>query len=371
MTTGATTKLDPTMVGMNQTGLAKPEQLDAYRDLTPQEIETARARASALQLNAGAVLNFGSPSMNEMSKVVDQIIDVSSRDTGEIGPMLDELLDATQKTNISSLGKSAGVASIPVVGPLIIKVFNPVKSFLRSFESNREKVEKLTNQVRLRTAQGTHDIASTEQLFMDNAQVYKQLCMDIVTGQEALAAKRQELDELKQLESQGQGGAGIQVQQLQNQVSMLERRVYNLQSAAFDTYLTAAQIMMTRDFGVSILEKLVDTTERIIPAWKRKVAMHILQLRQMDALKIIKQINDANNRLARENADRLYQIAIETEQALQRGDLDLETMVYVSDATEKTIKEVRTMREQARQQRESGVQEMQQLRKRLDTTMSS
>lgn len=149
------------------------------------------------------------------------------------------------------------------------------------------------------------------------------------------------------------------VQDLQQFITRLDKRVHDLRLVRQMTLQQAPQIRMIQDTNQALAEKIQVSIHTAIPLWENQVMLALALLRQQKAVISQRQVSETTNQLITRNSEMLKQNAIDTAHESERGVIDLEALKTTQENLIETIQETLTIQEQGRLQRRQAEKELQ------------
>jgi len=331
---------EPVLPG--EVGAALPaasEVAPGPRELTPEEQARVDAIRESIDVtDAQMVLQYGLTAQNKISVFADSLLaDIRTRDTGEAGQALTNLLGKVRELNVDALAKGASGSRIPLVG----KLMNGFKRFEARYEKLSSSLEKLITGLE-RTRMGLlKDLTVLDKMYELNLEYLRQLDLYIAAGDETLEelnTRRLPAMELGAKASQDP----IVAQQLadfRQAVLRFERRLHDLKLTRTIAIQTAPQIRLIEANSQGLVEKIQTSVTNTIPLWKNQIIIALSLYRQQQALALQKAVSDTTNELLAKNAEMLRTGSAEVARETERGIVDIETLRKVNDDLIATLEE--------------------------------
>ena len=331
---------EPVLPG--EVGAALPaasEVAPGPRELTPEEQARVDAIRESIDVtDAQMVLQYGLTAQNKISVFADSLLaDIRTRDTGEAGHALTNLLGKVRELNVDALAKGASGSRIPLVG----KFMNGFKRFEARYEKLSSSLEKLITGLE-RTRMGLlKDLTVLDKMYELNLEYLRQLDLYIAAGDETL----EELN-TRRLPAMEVGAKASQdpivAQQLadfRQAVLRFERRLHDLKLTRTIAIQTAPQIRLIEANNQGLVEKIQTSVTNTIPLWKNQIIIALSLYRQQQALALQKAVTDTTNELLAKNAKILRTGSAEVGRETERGIVDIETLREVNDDLIATLEE--------------------------------
>jgi uncharacterized protein YaaN involved in tellurite resistance len=135
--------------------------------------------------------------------------------------------------------------------------------------------------------------------------------------------------------------------------------------------LTAPEIRTIQAGNVTMVEKFNDIMHTTLPAWKKQMSMTILALRQKENAELGNTIDNKTNEFFRKAASLNNQNAIAVAKASERSTVDIETLEFMQQQLIDSVKQVKSIQEQGRTDRQAASQKIDQLRNEMKQEMLS
>ncbi|MGQ9682759.1 MAG: toxic anion resistance protein [Anaerolineae bacterium] len=348
-----------------------PNALVALEKLTPAEVEQARQVAAGLDVNDSlAITSFAVQAQREMGGVTDPILKmVTTKDAGPAGTALTNLLEQVRVLNASSLAGQAEsvLASLPGLGPL----FSKARAFISRYETVARKIDRIV--VELESAKRTmlRDIATLDQLYAQNLQLYRSLLVYIAAGEIKITELQKEHAALvERASASGDPALAQQASDLGNLITRLERRVYDLKLTAMIALQSGPQIRLVQNGDQSLVEKIQSSILLTIPLWKRQIIIAIALFDQKKAIQLQRAVSGTTNELLQQNAALLRQGTAEAARESERGIAEIETLVKVNDELIATIEEAIQIQQEGRQKRIAAEAQLAAMQQQLKETLT-
>lgn len=341
-------------------------EIDALKQLSPEELERATALAQTLDVTDPiAVTAFAVTPQKELSGLTDQMLKVTrTRDTGVAGAVLSELMREIKSLDVGSFASQVeGVLSrVPVIGPM----FNKLNQFISRFETISVKIDRTV--VALEKSRNTlhRDIVLLDDLYAQNGTQFRELLTAIAGGELRSQALRTEQAALVDQARRAQDIVlAQQAADLENSIVRLERRLHDLKLAATVCLQTAPQIRLVQNSDQALVDKIQSSILTTIPIWKNQVILAITVYNENKSRQLMKQVSDATNSMLEENAKMIGRATTEAAREAEKGFVSIETLRMVNQNLIDTIDESIKIQEEGRRKRAEVEKELVQLQSAL------
>lgn len=338
--------LDDQIARLPQADRDRIAQLADAIDFTKQGIESSYAKDA----------------QRATSSFADDILaKVRSKDAGQAGDLLQELLTTVDKAELGA------VSNVPILGSLL----GGVDRLRRRYQKVSSQIDEIVSNLERQQTQLVADIAMYDTIYAQNAEQYRQLKTYVLAGKSALRDFNAE--QLPKLEAQAQeSGDPMQAQVLTDFKSRLDRfakRLDDLDRVSVVTLQTAPQIKIIQNADQTVVDKIDTTISTTIPVWKSQMVIALGLENQRKALDLQKQADDVTNKMLQQNARTLHQGAVDAERANQRSVIDTETLERVNSELIATLKETVQIQQQGKANRAAAETKMRQIESDLKAAL--
>ncbi|GAB6263034.1 toxic anion resistance protein [Photobacterium sp. R1] len=300
-----------------------------------------------------ATITFGKEALEKITAFSDHVLEqIRVRDTGDAGEILQSMVESMDSAAFDQLKGNSFLANLPLIGEL----FDSFKKFSRSFDSVKQQLEQLSQQLEAQEVKLAHDISQLDGLYDNNLDLLKGLEQYIAAGQYKLdQLKTDVLPEL--LTASEQSGDALEAQKYRDAsqaVARLEKRVHNLALTRMAAVQTAPQIRLSQEGNKMLMEDIQDIVHNTFPLWKRQFLIAISNYEKEKALKVTRAVKDYTNKQYVKNAEGLKILEEQIAENYQRGILDLESLQAVNQLTIETLNNTLSRVKEGRQQREQA-----------------
>lgn len=348
-----------------QTG---PEELraEAIKEIAEKkEILTLEERKKVEEIKEGInlldssqTITFGVGAQKNLSDFSDTILTkIHNKDTGEVGPLLSELMLQVKDLEIEDLETKKGFFdNIPFFSSFGKKM----DRFNAKYETVEIQIDRIEDQLDQARLQMMKDIALFDNLYEKNLEYFNNLQLYIIAGEELIEETRNTtIPKLRQEAVSSNDPMSAQlVRDFEDTVNRFEKKVHDLKLSKQMSIQTAPQIKLIQNNDKMLIDKIQTAILNTIPLWKSQIIIAIGLLRQENALKLQKSVNDTTNELLVKNSEKLRTNTIETARESERGIIDMESLKKVNRDLIDTIQETITIQEQGREKRIQAEKEL-------------
>lgn len=329
------------------------------KQLSPEDrakVDEIKSNLDLLDSNQTVVYGVGAQrGLAEFSDVI--LSKVRSKDTGEVGELLTDLLVQVKDLEIDDLDSSKGILkNIPILSNL----FKSIERFKAKYETVEVQIDKIEGQLENARVQMLKDISMFDDLYQKNLEYFNNLELYIVAGEETISKMRNEtLPKLREEASQSEDPMSAQlVSDFEETINRFEKKVHDLKLSKTMSIQTAPQIRLIQNNDKLLVEKIQTAILSTIPLWKSQIVIALGLSRQSEALQLQKSITDATNELLAKNSEKLKQNTIEVAKESERGIIEIETLKKVNKDLIETIDETIKIQKKGREERLKAEEEL-------------
>lgn len=334
------------------------DRLPEHRQQQARELASKIDENELFQVSA-----YGSKAQEKLSEFSRTVLNrVQMKDLGEIGDVLQDLMSQLNATNPTQLEDKGGMFQ---------KLFGKVKHSILETQQKYQKlgaqIDRISLQLEREQKGLLEDNAMLETLYHQNKEFFDALNVYIAAGE----VKMKELQEItlpNAIKKAEETGSQMDVQivdDLNQFLNRLDKRVHDLRLTRQMTIQQAPQIRMIQNTNQSLAEKIHASIHTAIPLWENQLTIAMALLRQNHAIDSQRAVTQTTNELLRKNSDMLKQGAVETAKESERGVIDLETLQYTQQNLVDTLEETLAIQEEGRLKRRQAEHELNQLEDEL------
>ena len=321
--------------------------------------------------NSGLPSIYGTNAQKGIAKFSDEILsEVRSKDTGEVGDLMRDLLVKVNDADIQNFGEKSFLDKF-FGGPK-----KQVEKYLAKYQNMETQIDKISAKLESARMGLLKDIGVFDKLYEENIAYFKDLERYIIAGEEAIEEMRSEtLPALyKEAESSDEPMAMQVVRDFEDNVNRFEKRIFDLKTSKAVALQTAPQIKLIQNNDQLLADKITDSINNTIPLWKSQVVIALGLNRQQEIVEMQREVSDTTNELLRRNSENLRNSTVEIQKEAQRSTIDVQTIKEVNQNLIATIEESMQIQEDAKNQRKEAEKELvmvqEELRNELAKTLS-
>ena len=335
---------------------ASPKKL--IDTLDEQHQEQARALAKQIdEKNLQAIISYGAAAQKQLGEFSHQMLShVQAKDTGEIGDILNDLMERLNETDPNDLvAENQGFFQ---------KFFGKIKKSIYEMQAKYQEVGSQVDKIAIRLDYEKNgllnDNLSLEQLYQRNKDFFDALNIYIAAGELKLVELQETLipEALEKARVTGDQMDVQVVNDLEQFLDRLEKRNHDLKLTRQMTIQQAPQIRLIQNTNQALAEKIQSSITTTIPLWKNQIAIAMTLLRQKDAVTAQRQVSETTNQLIQKNSEMLKISTIETARENERGIIDLETLQKTQKDLIETLEETLKIQQEGRARRRKAEVEL-------------
>ncbi len=338
------------------------EDLYSEAGLNEKEIQTVENFSNQIDvLDSTVILEYGSAAQRKINNFSDAALkNVSTKDIGEVGSLMEELVKELKKTEPKE--ESKGFFS-----GLFKKAKDTVEDFTTDYTKAEANVNRITKILEQHQITLLKDIALLDELYERNQQNTKELSMYIIAGRKKLK-EVQENELPKLIEKANQTGRAEDVQaanDLSQACVRFEKKLYDLELTRQVSIQMAPQIRLLQNNDTIMTEKIQSTLVNTIPLWKNQIVLAMGITHSKDAMAAERSVNNLTNEMLKKNAATLHQATVETARESERGIIDIETLQETNRELIATLDEVMVIQREGKQKRLEAEKELARIEQEL------
>jgi uncharacterized protein YaaN involved in tellurite resistance len=323
----------------------------AYSDLDAEEQQKVAAIQNEIDImNPEMTAYYGVGVQKNVASFADEVMkQVKNKDTGAVGEMLADLMQAI---------KSVGVDGFKDEKPgLFTRLFRGIHSAFERLVLRYEKIsgqlDRLADDLSETTRELVRDMQVLDALFGKNLEHFEGLNLYIIAGEKKLEEDfKRTIEDLER--AANDSGELVDAQKLndyRNLVQRFEKRVHDLKLTRTVVLQTIPQIRLAQNNDNELVNKIQSSILNTIPLWKNHLLIAFSLYRQKAASKLQKTISDTTNELLAKNAELLRENAVEIAKESERGIVDVETLRKVNAELISTMEETLQIQAEGRRKR--------------------
>ncbi|MGN0638132.1 MAG: toxic anion resistance protein [Huintestinicola sp.] len=321
-------------------------------ELTPEE----RAKISEIKesidlTDPGTTVQFGIGAQRRLTEFTDSILDnVRSKDGGQVGELLSDLVVEVNSLDPSSLTNDSGILSKL---PGVKNAVKGLKKLVERYNKAEVQIDKIEAALEKARMDMLKDISVFDIMYKQNLDCFRELGLYIQAGKERVEEIRTETIPKLRAEAQTSGDPmdAQLVRDFEDEVDRFEKKIYDLELSRTIAVQTAPQIKLIQNNDRVLVDKIQTAVLNTIPVWKSQFVIAMGLNNQQRVLKMQREITDTTNKMLLKNSELLKTNTVETAKESNRGIVDIETLQKVNQNLISTIEETIQIQKEGRQQR--------------------
>lgn len=336
----------------------------AKEEFSPEEVQAVEKIKNTIDFkNVQTPVLYASSTQKELCELSSNVLsNIKSKDLGETGQLLSNLLTTVQDFDISELQEDKGFFE-----SLFSKSKNKIDKIMGKYQVVEKQVDKIADQLDISKDVLMKDTILFDRLYDENLKYFKELNLYIEAGEESISDVRTNVLPKLMQEAKGKSDpmAMQVVQDYQVNIDRFEKKIHDLKTTRMIALQTAPQIKLIQSNSSLLIDKIDQTLANTVPLWKSQMIIALGLEHQGKIAEMQKEISDITNELLRKNADKLKQNTLEVAKEAQRSIVDIESVKYANEQLISTIQDSIKINEDARTARKNAEVELFKLEENL------
>ena len=300
-----------------------------------EEIELLNAIKELDIKDRNSVIYFGSGAQEKLDDISNRMIDgVRNKDTAAAGDALNSMVSTIRGFDMDKFDPNEKQAW----WQKLLGFTKPVTKFIQEYETIRDQLDLITNNLEKHKSQLMTDVKSLDKLYDANLEFFRSLELYIHAGNEKL----DELDKkvLPEYEAKTAGSDMMAIQELKEVRGFrddLERRVHDLRLSRQVAMQALPSIRLIQENDKSLIGKITSTIVNTVPLWRNQLAQTVTIFRSHDAANAVKDAADLTNELLEKNAQGLRDANAEVRKQMERGVFDIKSIKIANETLIATL----------------------------------
>lgn len=308
--------------------------------------------------NKMAVLQFGEEPANEISKYADRILNSTTRsDLEDSSVMLSKLTKVMKQFDSKDFQDNGGFLSklLNRGKKQIDKLFGKYQVMGKEIDDISVEVEKY-RQAMIKTN------VNLDQLYEGLFKYYESLEKYIVAGTTVIhELETQDLPHYQRLASSGRQEDILQLQEVQDILTLLKDRVYDLEMAKMAAFQTAPQIRLMQRTNNKLISKIHSAFVVTIPIFKANLIQVIAQKQSGMVNDSLTALSEETNRMLKENAQNTVAQSVLIAQQANQSMISIDVLEDNMNTIMRGLEDVKRIENEKEQLRDEGIKRVHQL----------
>jgi uncharacterized protein YaaN involved in tellurite resistance len=301
-----------------------------------------------LTIDDSAIDSLGGQSRMQLSALSTKMLGtVRASDADVFGQKLNELVGVAKGMNPAELNKGGVISKIT-------HFFGSAKEkMLAQYQTVEKRMDALVSELNKSITLHTQRITDLEGMYQTNYQSHQQLEAAVGQGKQLLAQLEAGLQQLKSAGATD-SFAAQRIQDLDQKVQRLEKRIDDLNRAMLLAKQTAPEIRLLQDNARTLVTKFKDAEEVTIPAWKNAFTLYLVQMEQKKGAELSNNIDDSTDAAFTAQADMLRLNTTAIAKAKQRSVVSIDTLQHVQEQLLGSFDDLQKIEAEGRQARKDA-----------------
>ncbi|WP_239449788.1 toxic anion resistance protein [Lactococcus lactis] len=316
-----------------------------------------------------AIMDLGKEPADAISSFASQILNgLSVADTLGTTKLMDQLGKIMDQFDMQEVmgEKKKGLAGF------LQNKARDLKRLLAKYQSLGGEIDKVYQELVKYEADTKQSIKTMKELAEQNINYSENLDGYIATGYVLQNQLNQEIiPALEQKVAAGDEMANIQLSQMRSALEAVDRRTADLEMSKTTAILTGPQIDLIQKNNVLLLAQLHSAFITTIPQFKMAMIQAVTLQKQKNTQAGLTALNERNNELIRRNAQNLATNSVTIAKAANQTSISVETLQFAFDTMKQAIVDTKAIDVQAKQDRATARQKLNQMEKEIHATMGN
>lgn len=330
----------------------------AYDDLPPERQKQAEKLAREIDVHdMDGVVNYGAVAQKKIGEFSHNVLEhVRNSDTGHIGQSVNDLMFRLKESNPEDLYEE----NRSIFQRMFRKMKRSAFETTAKYQKIGAQVDKIAVKLDREKEGLLKDNAMLDDLYEQNLEYHQVLNIYIAAGELRMEQLQNEIipEAMKKAQQSNDQMDVQRVNDLNQFLNRLDKRVHDLKVARQMTIQQAPQIRMIQNTNQTLSEKIQTSINTAIPLWKNQIVIALTLLKQKEAVSAQKQVSDTTNEMLTRNSEMLKQSSLETARENERAVIDIETLEKTQSDLIETLEETLSIQEEGRLKRREAEQKL-------------
>ncbi|MFO8069103.1 MAG: toxic anion resistance protein [Alkalibacterium sp.] len=314
--------------------------------------------------NSDSILDYGAQAQQKLGEFSHSVLShVQNQETNQIGETLNDLMFRLKEADPNELKAE----DQNFFQKMFRKINRSIYETTAKYQKIGAQVDKIAVKLDKERELLLNDNEMLEELYDKNYDYFEALNVYIAAGE----VKIEELQSktipkaIEHAESSENQMEVQKVNDLNQFLNRLDKRVYDLKTARQMTIQQAPQIRLIQNTNQALSEKIQTSINTAIPLWKNQIVVALTLLRQKEAVTAQRQVSETTNELLKKNSEMLKISSIETAKENERSIIDIDTLEKTQSDLMETLEETLNIQREGRSKRKEAEVQLTQLENRL------
>lgn len=314
--------------------------------------------------DSDSLLNYGAQAQQKLGEFSHSVLNhVQNQETNHIGETLNDLMFRLNETDPNELKAE----NQNIFKKFFKKINRSIYETTAKYQKIGAQVDKIAVKLDKERALLLKDNEMLNELYDKNYEYFEALNVYIAAGEVKLEEVQNKSipRAIERAESSNNQMEVQKVNDLNQFLSRLDKRVYDLKTARQMTIQQAPQIRLIQNTNQALSEKIQTSINTAIPLWKNQIVVALTLLRQKEAVTAQRQVSETTNDLLKKNSEMLKQSSIETARENERSIIDIETLEKTQSDLIETLEETLSIQRDGHSKRKEAEVQLTQLESNL------
>lgn len=339
----------------------KPEAKKVIDTLNDQRKTQAYELAKQIDVSdSDSILNYGAQAQQKLGEFSHSVLNhVQNQETSHIGETLNDLMFRLKEADPNELRAE----DQNIFKKMFRKINRSIYETTAKYQKIGAQVDKIAVKLDKERELLLNDNEMLGELYDKNYDYFEALNVYIAAGEVKIQELQNEVipQAIEHAESSGNQMEVQKVNDLNQFLNRLDKRVYDLKTARQMTIQQAPQIRLIQNTNQALSEKIQTSINTAIPLWKNQIVVALTLLRQKEAVTAQRQVSETTNDLLTKNSEMLKQSSIETARENERSIIDIETLEKTQADLVETLEETLNIQREGRSKRKEAEVQLTQL----------
>lgn len=311
-----------------------------------------------------AILNYGAQAQQKLGEFSHSVLNhVQNQETNHIGETLNDLMFRLKEADPNELKAE----DQNIFKKMFRKINRSIYETTAKYQKIGAQVDKIAVKLDKERELLLKDNVMLNELYDKNYEYFEALNVYIAAGEVKIDELQKELipQAIAHAENDGNQMEVQKVNDLNQFLNRLDKRVYDLKTARQMTIQQAPQIRLIQNTNQALSEKIQTSINTAIPLWKNQIVVALTLLRQKEAVTAQRQVSETTNDLLTKNSEMLKLSSIETAKENERAIIDIETLEKTQADLVETLEETLSIQREGRSKRKEAEVQLQNLESSL------
>jgi len=311
-----------------------------------------------------SISNYGAQAQQKLGEFSHSVLNhVQNQETSHIGETLNDLMFRLKEADPNELKAE----DQSIFKKIFKKINRSIYETTAKYQKIGAQVDKIAVKLDTERELLLKDNEMLNELYDKNYDYFEALNVYIAAGEVKIEELQSEVipKAVEHAESSENQMDVQKVNDLNQFLNRLDKRVYDLKTARQMTIQQAPQIRLIQNTNQALSEKIQTSINTAIPLWKNQIVVALTLLRQKEAVTAQRQVSETTNDLLTKNSEMLKQSSIETARENERSIIDIETLEKTQADLVETLEETLNIQREGRSKRKEAEVQLSQLETRL------